>query len=137
MIRVGGAWTASYDPALAVEAGELLEVGRPSEDEWPGWVWCENCSGLGGWLPEEVVGDGHALESFDTRELTVAEGDVLEPLERRSGWTWCRGANGEGWVPDRCLDRGASPAAPQTRAPRATPPAQRGPRGRFETSPKA
>lgn len=103
MIRVTAPWTASYDPALAVSAGEPLSVGRRSDDEWPGWVWCENASGLGGWLPVEAVAEGRAVEEFDTREMTVAEGDEVEPGERRAGWTWCRLDGREGWVPDRCL----------------------------------
>ena len=102
MIRVREGWTASYDPALAVRAGETLEVGR-RDDEWPGWAWCV-ARGLGGWLPLEIVGDGHALGDFDTREMTVAEGDLVEPGEGRAGWTWCRAGGREGWVPDRCLD---------------------------------
>ena len=127
MSCVTAPWRATYDPALCVAKGDPLEVGRRDE-EWPGWVWCLDAEGLGGWLPEEDVGDGRALADFDTRELTVAEGDMLEPLEHRSGWTWCRGLDGEGWVPDRCLDRGAS-------LPR--PPARRSPQDPSETSPNS
>ena len=102
-MRVVAAWRATHDPALRVAAGEALTVGR-RDDEWPGWVWCENAAGLGGWLPEEVAGEGGATAAFDARELSVEPGEALEPLERRLGWTWCRGAGGaEGWVPDRCL----------------------------------
>ena len=104
MIRATAPWRASYDPALAVATGEPLKVGLRSEDEWPGWVWCENRRGLGGWLPEDVVRDGQALADFDTRELTVAAGDRVEPGERRAGWTWCRVGERPGWVPDRCLE---------------------------------
>ena len=132
MIRVREGWRASYDPALRVAAGEPLVVGH-RDDEWPGWVWCL-AGGLGGWLPEEVVGDGRARADFDTRELTAAEGDVLEPLGWRSGWTWCRGRNGEGWVPDRCLDRGAGPVAPEGRASGARSPAWRASQDPSETS---
>lgn len=96
------AWTAKPGPALAVRAGQALRVGR-RDDEWPGWVWCEDASGLGGWLPETAVSDGRALEDFDARELTVSEGEAVEVLRRRAGWAWCRGAGGEGWVPERCL----------------------------------
>jgi hypothetical protein len=112
VIRVTAPWTASYDPALAVRAGERLAVGRRSDDEWPGWVWCENASGLGGWLPAEAVAADRAVEAFDTREMTVAEGDEVEPGERRAGWTWCRLAGREGWVPDRCLDLDDAGAPP-------------------------
>lgn len=111
MIRAREAWRATHEPALRVEAGERLAVGR-RDDEWPGWVWCENAAGLGGWLPEEVVGGGRALAAFDARELTVAAGEALEPGERCAGWTWCRGARGaEGWVPDRCLGEREAPAS--------------------------
>ena len=128
MIRAREAWTASYDPPLRVAAGDRLGVGR-RDGEWPGWVWCVDHGGLGGWLPEEVVDGDRAAADFDTRELTVAEGDLLEPLHRRHGWTWCRGTQGEGWVPDRCLeDRGAS-------LPK--PPARKGPQAPSETSPNS
>ena len=126
MIRVTAPWRATHDPALRVAQGDLLEVGRRDE-EWPGWVWCTDRGGIGGWLPEEVVGDGRASADFDTREFTVAEGDLVQPLERRSGWTWCRSEDGEGWVPDRCL-RGAPPPEP---------PARRGPQGPSEASPNS
>ena len=127
MIRVRRLWTASYDPALRVSAGDALTVGR-RDDEWPGWVWCVDRDGLGGWLPEGIVADDRATADFDTRELTVAKGDLVKPLHHRSGWAWCRGPDGEGWVPERCLDRGARPPEP---------PARRGLRGPSETSPNS
>ena len=102
-VRVVAAWAASYDPALKVSPGEALTAGR-RDDEWPGWVWCENRHGLGGWLPDEMVRDGRAVAGFDTRELSVAIGDRVKVLQRRAGWTRCATRDGaEGWVPDRCL----------------------------------
>ena len=128
MIRATAPWRATYDPALKVTAGDPLVIGR-GDDEWPGWIWCLDAKGLGGWLPDDVLSDGRAIADFDARELAVAEGDLLEPLERRSGWTWCRRVQDQGWVPDRCLeDRGASPPKP---------PARKGPQDPSETSPNS
>jgi hypothetical protein len=50
-VRVVAAWTASYDPALKVARGERVAPGR-TDPENPGWRWCVNGEGLGGWLPE-------------------------------------------------------------------------------------
>ena len=106
--RVIEAWRRSYDPALAVAAGQCLTVER-RDTEWPGWLWCRDESGLGGWLPEEVleVGMGMARvgEDFDTAELAVVPGEIVEGLGTREGWIWCRADSGaEGWVPLKVLE---------------------------------
>ncbi|WP_425052995.1 SH3 domain-containing protein [Psychromarinibacter sp. S121] len=112
MARVVKAWTKSYDPALHVRAGDPLTLG-PLDDEYPGWRWCTDANGLGGWLPVAVVdavvigtegGKGRAIDDFDTTELTVAAGDTLTITARRLGWSFCRTPDGAaGWVPDDCL----------------------------------
>ena len=80
------------------------------DDEWPGWIWCQNAAGLGGWLPGELLASDASgktatlLAAFDTAELTVSRGETLEGFEARNGWTWCRNTSGdEGWVPSDCL----------------------------------
>ena len=105
--RVIEAWRRSYDPALAVAAGQRLTVER-RDTEWPGWLWCLDDTGLGGWLPEEVleVGAGTARvgEDFDTAELTVVPGEIVVAQTVREGWIWCRADSGaEGWVPLKVL----------------------------------
>lgn len=101
-------WRASYDPALRVDAGEPLSPGD-TDPENPGWRWCVNGDGLGGWLPEGWVRDGRAKDAFDTRELTVRGGEEVDVLARHAGWSRCRLPGGrEGWLPDTCL------AAPQS-----------------------
>ncbi|WP_282610382.1 SH3 domain-containing protein [Pelagibius sp. Alg239-R121] len=108
-------WERSYSPALSVKKGEQVETGVRDE-AWPGWIWCRNDSGLGGWLPEELLssneGGGKAegggiaktLEAFDTGELTVLAGQTVEGNKHRNGWDWCRNDSGqEGWVPSDCL----------------------------------
>lgn len=107
--KVGRAWIRSYTPALSVVAGEAVKTGAGDED-WPGWVWCSNADGLGGWLPETCLSHDECgdtavlLTAFDTVELTVAEDEELEGFEAREGWIWCRNEAGDqGWVPSDCL----------------------------------
>lgn len=87
-----------------------MSVGN-RDAQWPDWVWCRNSCGLGGWLPEAVLSSCKAgdtavvLQAFDTAELTVSAGELLEAFEERSDWVWCRNRSGtEGWVPLDCLD---------------------------------
>ncbi|TBX21135.1 hypothetical protein TK43_13540 [Roseovarius sp. JS7-11] len=96
-------WRATYDPALAVTAGQRITPGR-TDDEYPGWQWVVNGDGLGGWVPAAIVQDGRIVSPFDTTELTVSTGDMLTPLDHRLGWTLCRNRKGQtGWLPDSCL----------------------------------
>ena len=106
--RVVEAWRRSYDSALAVKTGQRLTVER-RDTEWPGWLWCLDGAGLGGWLPEEVLevsaGPARVREDFDTAELTVLPGEIVEALGAREGWVWCRAGNdAEGWVPLKVLE---------------------------------
>ncbi|WP_172299287.1 SH3 domain-containing protein [Pseudoruegeria sp. HB172150] len=109
MVRVARPWKQSYDPALRLRAGETVTVGA-GDDEFPGWTWCENADGLGGWVPAEVLsttepGPGQALHAFDTCELTVSPGDELDIQARQLGWALCRSSDGTtGWVPLSCFD---------------------------------
>ena len=102
-VRVECPWTATYDPALKVAAGEPVTLRR-RDDEWPGWAWCENRWGLGGWLPEDLVCEGRALADFDSTELNAQAGDLVSATRRHAGWALCRADDGRtGWVPASCL----------------------------------
>lgn len=108
-LKVIKPWMQSYSPALSVAEGECVTFGE-RDDDWPGWVWCRNRDGLGGWLPEDqlsVSASGETavlMQAFDTVELTVEFGERLEGFEQRSGWIWCRNAVGrKGWVPSDCV----------------------------------
>jgi hypothetical protein len=101
--RVTADWTASYTPALSVAQGEALTVHHDDPDN-PGWRWTTNASGLGGWLPEGLVKDGHATDAFDSMELTVATGETVTRLQRLNGWSLCEtGSGARGWLPDSHL----------------------------------
>jgi SH3 domain len=103
------AWVRTYDPALSIKADEQVSLGH-EDDEWPGWIWCVPAIGPSGWLPKHkltIYADGVTAVTtvdYDTRELTVAPGDVVTRISQELGWSQCQNANGEtGWVPDSCL----------------------------------
>jgi hypothetical protein len=78
------------------------------ETVWRGWVWCSDSEGTGAWVPESFVerrgGSCVALRDYDSTELTVAVGDLLQTYEEASGWLWCMDHAGRwGWVPKTCV----------------------------------
>lgn len=107
--RVRTAWTASYPTAIALRAGDPLQLdGR--RDSWEGhiWLWAQAQDGRAGWIPNTLVdttgGRTTARADFDAMELSCAEGERLVGLEHGHGWVLCRNASGRtGWVPERCL----------------------------------
>ena len=108
--RVIASHTRTYADALSVMRGERVTVHK-RDTEWPGWVWCENTTGTGGWLPERIISQVDALndvatieEDFDTTELTTTRGEALEGATRESGWIWLTNAAGHsGWVPEQTV----------------------------------
>jgi len=97
--------------------GEKLTIGD-RDSEWDGWVWCTNSEGVSRWVPEGFVarhGDTCiALREYESTELSVHIGEILDVGEIESGWAWCiKGAElaeqadqaGQaGWVPLECLE---------------------------------
>lgn len=99
--RATEAWTRSYDDPIQVAAGERVRfTGRV--DVWDGheWRWAAGPDGREGWLPDWLCDDeGRARMDYETGELTVAEGEVVQASPAQHGWRWCGGVHGEGWVP--------------------------------------
>ncbi|MFN2134397.1 MAG: SH3 domain-containing protein [Candidatus Promineifilaceae bacterium] len=90
-------------PVLAARAGDKLRRGR-RDTEWPGWIWCENEEGVGGWAPEsflEGAGEWVVLRrDYDATELSVSTGERLLLGQEVLGWWWAKAESGEeGWVP--------------------------------------
>lgn len=103
--------TRSYETPLVVKRGDPLSVGQ-SDSEWPGWLWCVGVTGMGGWLPARVLADPDpldgntiAVEDFDTMELTIRAGELLQGDVGESGWLWVTNAEGRsGWVPETTVE---------------------------------
>ena len=82
-LRAVKSWRATYSPALALTAGQRVTPGR---------------------IPAAGLAGDTVTKTFDTAELTIAQGDCLAPLARRLGWTLCRTGDGRtGWLPDSCI----------------------------------
>ena len=99
---------ASYrDSPLKVSAGDELKVGRRDE-EWPGWVFCEDIVGRQGWVPEKyvkIIGEkGIAEHAYSAQELSAFEGEIVRVERLESGWAWVTSMTDEtGWIPVKNL----------------------------------
>jgi len=108
-LRVKAAHKASFDYSVVFRKGDKVKVGK-EDPEMPGWFWCENRDGMWSWVPQEYLtregSEGTITQSYDTTELTVAVGEMLEFLKEVKFWTFCRAHDGrEGWVPTKNLER--------------------------------
>ena len=106
--KVKANYTASSLDPLFIMKGESLVVTHESE-EWPGWIWCINNEGKGGWAPVSYLEiDGKSAvagRDYDATELTVRSGDELKVLDEERGWCWCvNGDDKKGWVPTENLE---------------------------------
>ncbi|MCE7932930.1 MAG: MGMT family protein, partial [Xanthomonadales bacterium PRO6] len=102
---VASGYRTQYRDPIVVEAGEAVRfLARPDDGEFPGWRWAEHAGGRSGWVPAAwfgVDGDrGVARRRYSARELEVAPGDRVLPLDEFGGWAWARRAGeAPGWVP--------------------------------------
>lgn len=99
--------SSSLDPIFILK-GEPLVVAYESE-VYPGWIWCINNEGKGGWAPAsclEINGESAvARQDYDGAELTVRNGDELTVIREEQGWCWCVfGDSDRGWVPVEILE---------------------------------
>ena len=106
--RVRAAHGAASSDALEVVEGQSVIVGDES-NEWPGFLWCTNPEGIGGWVPEayldQTTGVGVMRCDYSAAELSVAPGDELVLNRLESGWYWASNSDGEvGWVPAEKVD---------------------------------
>lgn len=88
---------------MVVRTSAAVKIGRRDND-LPGWLWCEDESGIGAWAPEsylDIKGDrGIFKRDYNSFELDVDIGEELMILEEESGWCRCERDNGEtGWLP--------------------------------------
>jgi SH3-like domain-containing protein len=96
-----------YRNPIQVTAGEIVEVGRPDEDQ-PGWLWCRATDGREGWMPVEYLSGvrprATVLRDYSAKELSVEAGDRVEVAEVYHGWALVRNAQGSlGRIPESHL----------------------------------
>jgi uncharacterized protein YgiM (DUF1202 family) len=106
--RVIQDYRARDEKPLTIAAGELLTCGKKDPD-WPGWIWCTNWKGKGGWVPESYLSNQGenwtALRDYTARELSVKVGEFLTLRDLESGWYWASDRSGRsGWVPAKNVE---------------------------------
>ena len=105
--RVITDYRAAYPDPIIVSTGDELIFGE-GDPEYPGWVWCTDGRGKGGWAPDDCIertraGPG-ARYDYAATELSANAGDELIMSREKSGWAWC--TNGQsGWLPVANLER--------------------------------
>ena len=103
MALVVAGYERQYPDPLTMNRGDNLKILK-RDDEWPGWVFCETSSGKKGWVPEsniEIKADqAVAQQTYDAREVSVMEGEIVRIERVESGWAWVTNMTDEtGWVP--------------------------------------
>ena len=99
----------SFNFNVVFKKGETVIVEK-EDSEMPGWYWCKNERGVSAWVPSEYLklnGVNATLTTFyDSLELEVSAGTVLDYVTEVKYWTLCRKADGnEGWVRNENLRR--------------------------------
>ena len=101
-------YESQYPDPLDMNAGDQLKILKRRDEEWPGWIFCEDKRGKKGWVPENIVKiDGDraiAEQDYVARELSVMEGEIVRIENQESGWVWVTNMTNEtGWIPLRNL----------------------------------
>jgi SH3-like domain-containing protein len=101
--RVKSVHKSQFCEALIADPGDAVQVGK-GDDEYPGWVWCTDSNGISAWVPENFLkmsgNGGIMLRDYNSLELNVEIGEILEVIDQESGWLLCINSDGSiGWVP--------------------------------------
>jgi hypothetical protein len=108
-LRVIKEHSASFDYNVVFRKGDTVKVSK-EDIEMPGWFWCESQEGAWSWIPVEYLdiegSMGTLTKDYDTLELSVEVGEVLEYVTNVKYWTLCRRSNGsKGWIPTKNLEK--------------------------------
>lgn len=104
--------TTSYENPIELSKGEIVRLGnRAPEENWKDWIWAENDSLQGGWVPIQIIeffdGDKQGIisEYYNAKELNINKGELVFRIKSLNGWSWIRKIdnNDEGWVPDEII----------------------------------
>ena len=108
-IRVIKRYESEVQNSVAMKNGSTILIIRRNEGIYKEWFWCRTDDGTEAFVPEgilEVEGSTATfLKDYESKELTVFEGDVLISIFEMGGWTWARKSSGEeGWIPDEITE---------------------------------
>ncbi len=109
-VRVIQSHITSDPNPVRFRAGDTLGVGH-HDQVWTHYVWATDQAGRSGWVPDEYLqpdNDGRratALRDYDSTELTVERGEIVDVLDEVGGWYLCRATSGRsGWVPGTSVE---------------------------------
>jgi hypothetical protein len=112
---VSKSYQVQYPDPIEVRTGDRLILGH-ADPEHPGWVWAvSTVSDKAGWVPEEYFATedtgAMARRDYSAREVSVAEGDIVNVLEELAGWVVVETREGNnGWIPKSHLNLSAGPS---------------------------
>ena len=94
---------SSFPYALIAVKGDELLVGK-EDPEMPNWYWCKNINGVEAWVPIThitILGNkGILTQDYNSVELDVREGEVVQFLGETLGWMECLNYEWRyGWIP--------------------------------------
>lgn len=106
---VNKAHVPSFDYQVQLGRGEILQCKAKKTDS-AGWIWCTNSCGESCWIPEqwvEIQGTRGVLQrEYNSKELAVSEGDIIQVHFIESAWAWVTKDKKEtGWIPEACLKK--------------------------------
>ena len=108
LYRVAREHTASFTYAMVASEGDVVSVGR-EDSEMPGWFWCKDSKSVEMWVPSTHLRidetKGVFNQPYNSIELTVEVGDVVQLLGETLGWAECLDGKWRyGWVPSDKLE---------------------------------
>jgi hypothetical protein len=100
---------ASFSYSLIAVEGDRVDVGR-EDPEMPGWYWCKDSKGVEMWVPStylEIDGArGIFNQDYNSVELNVKIGDIVQHLGETLGWVECLDKLWSyGWIPKNKLTK--------------------------------
>ena len=108
LYRVAREHNAAFTYAMVATEGDIVSVGK-EDPEMPGWFWCKDSKSVEMWVPSthlRIEGTtGVFNQPYNSIELTVEVGDVVQLLGEMLGWAECLDAKWRyGWVPSNKLE---------------------------------
>ena len=108
LYRVAREHKASFTYAMVASEGDVVSVVR-EDPEMPGWFWCRDSKSVEMWVPSTHMkidgAKGVFTQPYNSIELTVGVGDVIQLLGEVLGWAECLNVKWcYGWVPSNKLE---------------------------------
>jgi len=105
-------WTGSTGEYLQLKKGEIVELGKTSEDYiWKNWRECFT-SNLGGWVPIQIIKiisdkSGEIIEDYSAFELNTNSGESFICEKELNGWLYGfidMKESIKGWIPKETVE---------------------------------